>query len=160
MDFNVERTGEQSFHVAGIIDMESSPLFEVALRLALGRGDIAVDMADVSFIDSSGLHSLLRTARSMAGQGLLLIERPSHQVLRLLEVSGVLWAGSGIAVQMANDSAFDGPGAVHVLAAMVDRAVEAMARSTALIGRSAGLIVAAQQLRAASAERRLAWSLS
>ena len=139
--------------------MDSAPLLEVTLRLLLGGGgDIALDMADVTFMDSSGLHCLLRAARAMAGQGLLLIDRPSRQVLRTLEVSGVLWARTGVVVRTEVDSAYDGPGAVYVLAALIDRAVEAAAVSTVLIRRSVRLVGAAQRIRAASTERRLAWA--
>ena len=72
--------------VSGEIDLSVAPLFQEALVAeATGNGAVRVDVAGVTFIDSTGLHALVN-ARAAVKQ--LVIQRPTKAVLRLLEITG------------------------------------------------------------------------
>ncbi|HQY86658.1 MAG TPA: STAS domain-containing protein [Ilumatobacteraceae bacterium] len=83
--------------VAGDIDMAGGPILEQALLereselLAQGGGDIVVDLTGVDFMDSSGLRSMLATARSAAArQANLELRSVGPQIIRLLEITGTV----------------------------------------------------------------------
>lgn len=75
----------------GEIDAHSAPA--VADRfstLPVGDGDIVIDMAEVSFMDSSGLRVLLDLhQRAGEAERRLVLRTPSQSVTKLLEVSGL-----------------------------------------------------------------------
>jgi anti-sigma B factor antagonist len=77
--------------VHGEIDLATAPqLRDAALRaLAVGAGNLHLDLAGVTFMDSAGLHVLLATRRRahLAG-GHLALCGTSRCVDRLLELTG------------------------------------------------------------------------
>jgi len=78
--------------VRGEVDLVTASQFQHALtdRLSHASPNLHVNLADVSFMDSSGLHALLvgqRTARLLGGD--LILVRTSTRVERLLALSGV-----------------------------------------------------------------------
>lgn len=78
-------------HVSGVVDALSLPDVSRELTDAQrGSGTVYVDLAEVTFMDSRGLGSLLAAnERSREGAAPIRIYRPSEAVRRLLEVSGV-----------------------------------------------------------------------
>lgn len=83
--------------VAGDIDMAGGPSLEKAMvereaeLAADDGGDLVVDLADVHFMDSSGLRSLLAAARRAAGRRAQLeLRSVGPEVIRLLEITGTL----------------------------------------------------------------------
>ena len=83
--------------VAGDIDMASGPILEQAMMerdaalAAAGGGAIVVDLADVHFIDSSGLRSLLAVARRAAGRrSKLELRSVGPEIIRLFEITGTM----------------------------------------------------------------------
>jgi anti-anti-sigma factor len=77
--------------VRGEIDLVSVPQLEEALRKAetSAAKRVVLDLADVEFMDSSGLHALLRAwQRFEQNRGRLVLSRVSPQVRRLLELTG------------------------------------------------------------------------
>lgn len=157
MGFEIERIEERTLRVAGEIDECACAAFEQEVRwLVRHRGEVTLEMSGVTFIDSSALQCLLSSARSLAGQGMVLIDRPSPYVLRILEISGFLEPPVGLVIHVPRVSATDGPGAVSAFAAAVDRAVGAVATSTLIVRRSVNLVGRARELRDVSVARRLA----
>ncbi len=77
--------------VSGVLDALSLPDVSRELTDAQrGSGTVYVDLAEVTFMDSRGLGSLLAAnERSREGAAPIRIYRPSDAVRRLLEVSGV-----------------------------------------------------------------------
>jgi anti-sigma B factor antagonist len=74
---------------AGELDMSTAPTLKHELEAARDEAVTAVlDLSDVTFIDSTGLHLLLNASRS-AGRTdwSLFIVRPSTVVQRLIEIS-------------------------------------------------------------------------
>ena len=83
--------------VAGDIDMAGGPILEQAMvereaELAADQGgDLVVDLAEVHFIDSSGLRSLLAAARRAAGRRARLELRwVGPEIIRLFEITGTV----------------------------------------------------------------------
>jgi anti-sigma B factor antagonist len=78
--------------VRGEIDIETAPEVTTALDAAIRetRGALVVDLADVAFFDSSGVHVLLR-ARAVLGreERALVIVCPPGPTRRLFEVAGI-----------------------------------------------------------------------
>jgi anti-sigma B factor antagonist len=85
----VEHSADGTIVVRGDIDVAGGPVLDVALREHEGSGPLVIDLANVSFIDSSGLRSLLtasRRARERATDVTLCNVGP--EVLRLLQITG------------------------------------------------------------------------
>jgi anti-anti-sigma factor len=79
------------FTVRGELDIASAPRLEAELRRAETADveRVAIDLADVEFIDSSGLHALINARERLGRKGLeFSLSRVSSQVRRLLELTG------------------------------------------------------------------------
>ena len=86
----------------GEIDASTQPLLAGALREALHdapTADVVLDLSDVAFIDSSGLHALLH-ARTRHGERFRL-GGVSTVVARLLELTGMTRTFAGPSPQPA-----------------------------------------------------------
>lgn len=75
----------------GDFDLAGEERFGAALEPLLAEeGDVRLDLSAVAFIDSTGLRALLDAKERLGNAGSLILERPSHAVRHLLEVSGVV----------------------------------------------------------------------
>jgi anti-sigma B factor antagonist len=84
--------GHVVLRVSGEIDISATPLFNERLAdvIAAGDDDVAVDLAEVTFIDSAGLTVLVLARQQLGAAGRkLLIARPSAPVTRVLEIAGL-----------------------------------------------------------------------
>jgi anti-anti-sigma factor len=80
---------DRSITVAGEIDMAGGPLLDDAIAECEGDGPLVIDVAEVSFIDSSGLRSLLEAARRARARGSVIrLLQVGPEVARLLEITG------------------------------------------------------------------------
>ncbi len=88
----ISRHGSLVLVVAGELDIATSPRLDEALARALATdaASIVIDLSAVSFIDSTGLHVLIRYTRAPAGRARVSLTRPSAQARRLFELSGML----------------------------------------------------------------------
>jgi anti-sigma B factor antagonist len=79
---------------AGGLDLASAPKLRWTLfdLLETGCSRFAVDLSQVSFIDSTALGVLISFKRNLASRGRIVIAAPSAEVVRLLEVAGVMRA--------------------------------------------------------------------
>jgi anti-sigma B factor antagonist len=78
--------------VAGELDLATGPQLETRLDRVIEStdGDVAVDLADVGYIDSTGLRVLLAAHDRLAqNHRKLAVRNPSVQVVRLLEICGL-----------------------------------------------------------------------
>lgn len=86
---NVSRDGDRIV-VTGDIDAHTCPDLAGELDPLPGSGDVRLDVAEVGFIDSSGLRVIIGAHQSAeASDRKLLIEQPSKSVTRILEISGL-----------------------------------------------------------------------
>jgi anti-sigma B factor antagonist len=86
---HVRDASRVTLHVHGELDLCSRSQLRAALDDAAGTRPsvVVVDLADVTFIDSSGMHELVRARRATARRGgRFVLASPSPLTLRLLEV--------------------------------------------------------------------------
>jgi anti-sigma B factor antagonist len=77
--------------LGGELDLSNAnDLLDVARgHLPAGDGDLVMDLAEVTFMDSTGLSILVQIARLLEGKGRLILEAPGKAVSRLFELTGV-----------------------------------------------------------------------
>jgi anti-anti-sigma factor len=87
-----ERDGSLVLTVQGELDILTSPLLDEALARARATDAqrIVVDLLKISFIDSTGLHVLIRHAQAENGRARVRLTKGSPQTHRLFELSGAL----------------------------------------------------------------------
>jgi anti-anti-sigma factor len=76
----------------GELDLVTTPILERAFDAALRDGDadmIVVDLTELSFMDSTGIHLLMRMQTACEGADRLRVINGSRPVQRLLDVTGV-----------------------------------------------------------------------
>ena len=64
-------------------------LHDTLLEQLDGGGDLVLNLAELTFIDSMGLRSLLRVATGLDNTGKLLLESPQRAVARSIELVGL-----------------------------------------------------------------------
>jgi anti-sigma B factor antagonist len=75
--------------VQGDIDIAGGPLLDEAIRTRSMDSPMTIDLMGVSFIDSSGLRSLLNASRRASERGASVkLRGVHHAVFRLLEITG------------------------------------------------------------------------
>ncbi|HET7272920.1 MAG TPA: STAS domain-containing protein [Rubrobacter sp.] len=78
--------------VRGEMDLHTAPKFQYAIERAAekeGVGAVVVDMAEVAFMDSTALSSLMRSKDALGQQGISLrLAAPSKAVERIFSVTG------------------------------------------------------------------------
>ncbi len=85
---SVDRGPDGVIAVHGDIDVAGGPILEAALLKADGS-PVVIDLADVFFIDSSGLRCLLGAGRRARDRGTTVVLRGvGAEVRRLLEITG------------------------------------------------------------------------
>jgi anti-anti-sigma factor len=88
--FHVERTQDRTVRFVGELDLGS---FEIAVAglepLLAGDGDIEVELADLTFMDSSGIRVLVKCRRELEGRGRLLLRGANPHVAKILEIAGL-----------------------------------------------------------------------
>jgi anti-sigma B factor antagonist len=90
---SAETGGEGALvRLSGELDIATAPHLEDELNGLLDRGvrHVTLDLAELSFMDSKGLHALVRARERLAGrQGDLVVQAPSPNARRILEISGL-----------------------------------------------------------------------
>lgn len=82
--------GRVLVRVRGELDMASVSGLESALERGAAAEDIAVDLTECTFLDSSALRVILAgAARAESTGGSLSLVAPEHGVRRTLEIAGV-----------------------------------------------------------------------
>ena len=87
----VERSGApREFRLSGELDLATVDGAADELASAVVEdGDLSLDLASVSFIDSSGIRLLLQIYRTLEGRGRLILVSPQGQVADLLRLMGL-----------------------------------------------------------------------
>lgn len=96
MELSVDRSRDDRGWVVvaahGEIDIATATKLDEALEASMGEGHsyIAVDLEHVSFMDSTGLRSIVSCVRRVGeAEGELAIVAPSGPARRILEITGV-----------------------------------------------------------------------
>ena len=76
------------FRLKGELDLATEPRLTGVLEDAVRQGvPIVLEVSELSFMDSTGLRTILRAAGAMSAIGALVLVRPSPAVRRVLEIS-------------------------------------------------------------------------
>jgi anti-anti-sigma factor len=79
--------GERGLRVVGELDMHSVRVLNEALADLPGAGQAKLDLSELTFIDSSGLHALVAYAVGQNGSGPLILEGISAMMVRTFEIT-------------------------------------------------------------------------
>src|SRR5215211_6694237 len=85
--------GASAIAVDGELDLETAPEFTEEIELAVWdtAGAFVLDLTGVTFLDSSGLHALLRARAYLAREDRpLVLVCPAGAARRVLDLAGVL----------------------------------------------------------------------
>ncbi|GAC1363952.1 MAG: hypothetical protein NVSMB32_05970 [Actinomycetota bacterium] len=86
---SVVEAGPRAVCLVGELDLSSAdPLAALLTAKAAYAGDLTLELAGLRFIDSAGLHLLIRTAASLRGRGNLRLVGPGRSVAKVIEVTG------------------------------------------------------------------------
>jgi anti-anti-sigma factor len=82
--------GSRGARLSGEIDMASyEELLGALAPLFDGQGDVTLDLAEVSFVDSTAIRLFAQLQRSRTGEDHVILVSPQPHVARVLEVAGV-----------------------------------------------------------------------
>lgn len=92
IESGTDATGRTVLTVSGAIDVQSRGQLGIAGREALNAGakSLVLDLADVSFIDSTGIGTLIEIGHDAEdAESELVIRNPSPRVTRILQLTGL-----------------------------------------------------------------------
>ncbi len=95
LEIKVDHRAEETVvSVSGHINVDTSPELRERLRVVLSGGEsspaVTIDLADVPYIETSGVATLIEALRAARHRGInLRLQGLSGAVLRLIEVTGV-----------------------------------------------------------------------
>jgi anti-anti-sigma factor len=93
------------FKLVGELDVATTPqLTKALLEQPLQRGPVTLDLSELTFVDSSGIHAILTLASSLNGNGPLVVSNPSEAVARVFEILN-LDAHAGLEIRRDTASA-------------------------------------------------------
>jgi anti-anti-sigma factor len=81
--------GERGLRLQGELDMATAPLLAEALAGMAGDGRPRLDLSELVFMDSSGLHVIVDFARRENGDGPVILDGVSPLVLRMFEIANI-----------------------------------------------------------------------
>jgi len=73
--------------LAGDLDRHTAPRLSEAFAGMIRNGEVKLDVSELTFIDSSGLHAIVACARGTNGSGALIVEGASANMLRMFEIT-------------------------------------------------------------------------
>ena len=80
--------GGRGFHLAGELDMSTARQLAEHLDPELAQGgDIVLDVRELTFMDSTGLQVLIRSALSLGDRGRLILRKPGVIVSSILRMA-------------------------------------------------------------------------
>jgi anti-sigma B factor antagonist/stage II sporulation protein AA (anti-sigma F factor antagonist) len=88
--FHVTRlAGERELRLSGELDMEVAHELERALAALPRSGQATLDLSELTFIDSTGLHAIMEFACAQNGNGAVVIKGLSAPLARLFEITNI-----------------------------------------------------------------------
>jgi anti-sigma B factor antagonist len=88
-DFGITSQGPSTFFLQGELDVATVPLLDIAIADAVARGGpITIDVSHMTFIDSTGLKSILTAVKALPS-GCIILHGVHDGIQRILEITGV-----------------------------------------------------------------------
>lgn len=84
------RTGNPVVAFSGEIDMAVAEWMDAALQpWTRAGGPVTIDLSEVTFIDSTAIHVLLRAAATLGERGCIIVHGAHGAVKKVLELTGL-----------------------------------------------------------------------
>ena len=78
-------------HLSGELDLCSAPALTTALEGPTSRGGtVGLDLANLTYMDSTGIHVILNTIQLLGERGQVVLYNPVPIVRRLLDICGLV----------------------------------------------------------------------
>jgi anti-sigma B factor antagonist len=88
-NFRLHPGSDGVFYLAGELDVASADTLEAKVQASLnGQVDVVLDVADLTFVDSTGIRAFIRLAKQSAPRPLVL-RNPKPNVERVLEIVSI-----------------------------------------------------------------------
>jgi anti-anti-sigma factor len=89
--FTCERLAgaEHGLRLTGELDLASAPKLRDACNGLNGKRQVTLDLAELTFIDSSGLQALVQYANEHGTEGPLILTNVSEHIFRVFKVTGL-----------------------------------------------------------------------
>lgn len=88
--FRIELDGERGARLTGELDLGTYDAAMAGLaELFEASGDVSLDLADLTFVDSSGIRLFILLHQSLGERGRLVLRDPTPHVAGILEISGL-----------------------------------------------------------------------
>jgi anti-sigma B factor antagonist len=88
-DFGITSQGPPTFFLEGELDLATIPLLDIAIADAVARGGpITIDLSRMTFIDSTGVRSILNAVKALPS-GCIILHGVHGGIQRILEITGV-----------------------------------------------------------------------
>lgn len=97
LDVHLESDGRVT--LIGELDISTVPCLEGALTGHGDGGPLVLELAHLTFLDSTGLRAIIRLARSRQALGPVVLRGPTAPVLEVLEISGVIGGARNLGVE-------------------------------------------------------------
>jgi anti-anti-sigma factor len=81
--------GDHGLRLAGELDVASARELRAALDGINGKRQATLDLAELSFIDSSGLHAIIQYANGNGAHGPLVLTNVPEPMLRIFKITGL-----------------------------------------------------------------------
>jgi anti-sigma B factor antagonist len=86
----IDEAAPNRYRVSGELDMDSAPRLEEALAPLIEASEhFVLDLGELTFIDSSGLHALVKLSTRMNGSAPLTLGNVPASVQRILDIVGL-----------------------------------------------------------------------
>jgi anti-sigma B factor antagonist len=81
----------RTLRLIGELDMASAPQLNALLaHVADESSDLTLDLSELTFMDSTGLHAVVDLARALDACATLMLLSPSPTVARVLDIAGLV----------------------------------------------------------------------
>jgi anti-anti-sigma factor len=88
-NFGITSDGSRMFFLSGELDMATLPLMETAIAPAIAKGGpVTLDLSHLTFIDSSGVSSIIRHLKALPS-GCIVLHGVRNAAERVMEIMGV-----------------------------------------------------------------------
>lgn len=81
--------GSRGLRLVGELDMQTATRLKEAFARIDGDSQTTLDVSEVTFIDSAGLHAIAEFARGENGSGPVILQGASPHMLRLFEITAL-----------------------------------------------------------------------
>lgn len=88
-DFAITSDGPRMYFLSGELDLSTFPLMETAIAPAIAKGGpVTLDLSALTFIDSTGVGSILRSLKALPSGCIVLhgVRNAVHRVIDLMSV--------------------------------------------------------------------------